>query len=107
MTLAHNMRFPSPYSSHVLSSDVIARSFEPPSTLRTTRLILKRGKMPPWAPRAFTQIGTSWVVEVSECDLERETGKELRVKSRNIDHKTIMEVVEWQRFVEDEQDGLA
>ncbi|KAK4698075.1 hypothetical protein P7C70_g8113, partial [Phenoliferia sp. Uapishka_3] len=107
VTLAHNLRFPSPYSSHVLSSDVISRSFEPPSTLRTTRLILKRGKMPPWAPRSFTRIGTSWVVEVTECDLEREEGKELRVKSRNIDHKTIMEVVEWQMFQQLEDDPLA
>ncbi|KAM0749735.1 MSF1-domain-containing protein [Meredithblackwellia eburnea MCA 4105] len=104
---AHNIRFPSPYATHVISSDVLSREFEPPSTIKTTRLVLKRGKMPPWAPKAFDRIGTSWVLEVSECDMEREVGKNLRVKSRNIDHKSIMEVVEWQVYQEKQGDKLA
>lgn len=96
IALAHNLRFPSPYSTHVISSDVISRSFVG-STLRTTRLVLKRGKMPAWAPRVVAQIGTSWVLEETEVDMEGEE-KVLRTRSRNLDHKTVLEVFEWQTF---------
>ena len=99
VALAHNLRFPSPYSTHVISSDVIARVFTPDKTIRTTRLILKRGKMPVWAPRGLVDRSTSWVVEESEVDLEgNERDKEIRTRSRNIDHKTVMQVCEWQSF---------
>jgi hypothetical protein len=101
---AHSQRFPSPYSTHVLSSDVISRTLSPTSsTITTTRLILKRGKMPRWAPSAMSRVGTSWVLEDSEVDLEK--GDEVRVRSRNIDHKTVMEVCEWQTFKRDQEPG--
>lgn len=99
VALAHSLRFPSPYSTHVISSDVISRIFTPDRTIRTTRLILKRGKMPIWAPRGLVERTTSWVLEESEVDLEGNEGsKEIRTRSRNIDHKTVMQVCEWQSF---------
>ncbi|KAI5476653.1 hypothetical protein MNV49_007431 [Pseudohyphozyma bogoriensis] len=104
VALAHNQRFPSPYATHVISSDVISRSFHPQTnTLRTTRLVLKRGKMPAWAPARVAEVGTSWVLEESELDMEGEQ-RWLRVRSRNIDHKTVMEVFEWQSFKQMEGD---
>ncbi|KAM0792838.1 hypothetical protein ACM66B_002604 [Microbotryomycetes sp. NB124-2] len=113
--LAHNLRFPSPYSHHVISSDVVSRSFvtkpDHSTVLRTTRLILKRGKVPAWAPPMIQKIGTSWVLEETEVDLEgaavastedvqHTERKQLRTRSRNLDHKTILEVFEWQTFQE-------
>lgn len=107
IALAHNLRFPSPWSTHVISSDVISRTFSPDGNIRTTRLILKRGKMPAWAPRAIYKISTTWVLEDSEVDLEREEGKEVRTRSRNIDHKNALEVWEWQTFNEKPGDRFA
>jgi hypothetical protein len=63
--------------------------------------------MPAWAPSAVYKIGTSWVLEESEVDLEREEGKELRTRSRNLDHKNILEVFEWQTFKQVEEDSLS
>lgn len=97
VALAHTLRFPSPYSTHVISSDVISRTLTEERTIRTTRLILKRGKMPVWAPRGLVDRSTSWVLEESEVDFESER-KEIRTRSRNIDHKTVMQVCEWQSF---------
>lgn len=60
--------------------------------------------MPRWAPGAIAKIGTSWVLEESELDMEVEEGKNLRTRSRNIDHKSVLEVSEWQTFTEWEED---
>jgi len=104
---AHNLRFPSPFSTHVLSSDVISRTWPTPNILRTTRLVLKRGKMPAWAPQVMLRVSTSWVLEETELDLDgSKGGLELRVRSRNIDHKAVMEVFEWQTFRQREGDKL-
>ncbi|TNY20047.1 hypothetical protein DMC30DRAFT_272436 [Rhodotorula diobovata] len=119
---AHNQRYPSPYGAHVLSSDVISRTFHPATnSLRTTRLILKRGKVPRWAPRVIQRIDTTWVLEETEvhCGLvgpggDLEEGghagartRELRTRSRNIDRTEFMEVFEWQVFRQKPDDALA
>ncbi|GAA6000623.1 hypothetical protein JCM10207_004581 [Rhodosporidiobolus poonsookiae] len=114
--LAHNQRYPSPYGLHILASDVIHRQFLPsqPSVLRTTRLILKRGKVPRWAPRVIQKVDKTWVLE--ETDVEfglvdsegkplvgedgQPVGRQLRTRSRNIDKTEFMEVFEWQSFQE-------
>lgn len=47
VTLAYFLRYPNPYSKHVLSTDVLDRHFDPlTNTLYTTRLHLKRSKIP-------------------------------------------------------------
>lgn len=70
IVLAHNQRYPSPYGRHILSSDVISRSFHPDTNvLRTTRLVLKRGKVPRWAPQMIQKIDTTWVLEESEIEM--------------------------------------
>ncbi|KAK4056294.1 hypothetical protein OIO90_002738 [Microbotryomycetes sp. JL221] len=112
--LAHSMRFPSPYSYHVISSDVVERHVKLDqqtnrTLIETTRLILKRGKVPKWAPPMIQKIGTSWVLEQTCVDLE--TGQlqqsqqqetkhvpQLTTTSKNLDHKTIMQVCETQTF---------
>ncbi|BGP13335.1 hypothetical protein JCM10213_001478 [Rhodosporidiobolus nylandii] len=120
--LAHNQRYPSPYGLHILSSDVISRQFLPsqPHVLRTTRLILKKGKVPRWAPRVIQKIDTTWVLEETDVEyglvgtdglpLEGEggqvVGRELRTRSRNIDRTEFMEVFEWQVFREAKGDSL-
>ncbi|GAA5955516.1 hypothetical protein JCM3765_006801 [Sporobolomyces pararoseus] len=115
--LAHNQRYPSPYGTHILSSDVISRSFDPSSNvLTTTRLMNKRGKMPKWAPSFISSIGTSWVIEETQIDLnlyeegtedEIRVTRELRTRSRNLDHTKIMQVEEFQVFTQSRDNSLA
>lgn len=122
IVLAHNQRYPSPYGKHILSSDVISRTFHPATnSLRTTRLILKRGKVPRWAPQVIQRIDTTWVLEETEVHvgLEGPDGtleeggsaggprRELRTRSRNIDRTEFMEVFEWQVFRQKPDDPLA
>lgn len=91
VALAYFLRYPNPYASHILSCDVISRSHSAEGTLRTTRLILKRGVLPKWAPQGIISRAESWVVEESEVDPE---GKTVKCVTRNLDHVKVMQIVE-------------
>jgi len=72
----------------------------------------KRGKMPKWAPSFISSIGTSWVIEETQVDLDllgedEEGGRELRTRSRNLDHTKIMQVEEFQVFTQNKGNSLA
>ncbi|KAI5123711.1 hypothetical protein M0805_000305 [Coniferiporia weirii] len=94
VSLAFFLRYPNPYASHVISCDVIARSITPSGTLSTTRLILKRGALPKWAPKNIMTRAESWVIEESEVD---PFGKVVHCQTKNLDHVKVMQV---QEFVE-------
>ncbi|KAF8321800.1 MSF1-domain-containing protein, partial [Clavulina sp. PMI_390] len=91
VTLAFFLRYPNPYATHVLSADVISRSFTPRGTLVTTRLILKKGPMPKWLPRSVVGRAESWIVEESEVD---PLGKVVKCETRNVDHVRVLSVRE-------------
>lgn len=91
VALAFFLRYPNRYASHVVSADVLSRTISPRGTLLTTRLILKRGALPAWFPRGMMSRAESWIVEESEVDPE---GRVLQCWTRNLDHRTVMEVVE-------------
>ncbi|KAI0320442.1 MSF1-domain-containing protein [Amylostereum chailletii] len=95
VSLAFFLRYPNPYASHVLSCDVVSREFTSSGSLLTTRLILKRGALPRWAPKGIVSRAESWVVEESEVDPE---GKVVRCQTRNLDHVKVMRVEEMQVF---------
>ena len=94
VSLAFFLRYPNPYASHVLSCDVISRTVTPSGTLSTTRLILKRGALPKWAPKGIVSRAESWVIEQSEVD---PFGKVVSCQTKNLDHVKVMQV---QEFVE-------
>lgn len=91
VSLAFFLRYPNPYASHVVSCDVISRNPTPQGTLLTTRLILKRGALPKWAPRGIVSRAESWVIEESEVD---PFGKVVRCRTKNLDHVKVMQVEE-------------
>ncbi|CAL1696317.1 unnamed protein product [Somion occarium] len=91
VSFAFFLRYPNPFASHVASVDVISRSFSPTGSLLTTRLILKRGSLPRWAPRGIIAKAESWIVEESEVDPE---GRVVRCTTKNLDHVKIMRVEE-------------
>ncbi|KAI1797582.1 MSF1-domain-containing protein [Ganoderma leucocontextum] len=91
VSLAYLLRYPNPYASHILSCDVISREVTAGGSLRTTRLILKTGSMPRWAPKGMISRAESWVLEESEVD---PLGKVMRCTTKNLDHVKVMRVEE-------------
>ncbi|KAI0786105.1 MSF1-domain-containing protein [Abortiporus biennis] len=91
VSFAFFLRYPNPYASHVASCDVISRSLSPQGTLITTRLILKHGALPRWAPKGIMKNAESWIIEESEVD---PFGRVVRCSTRNLDHVKIMRVEE-------------
>ncbi|TRM65978.1 PRELI-like family-domain-containing protein [Schizophyllum amplum] len=91
VSLAYFLRYPNPYASHIISCDVISRSMTPSGSLLTTRLILKRGALPRWAPQGIVSRAESWVVEESEVD---PFGKTISCVTKNLDHVKVMQVEE-------------
>ncbi|UZJ53182.1 hypothetical protein CBS101457_002502 [Exobasidium rhododendri] len=84
---------------------------EEQTILRTSRLILKRGTLPKWAPRGILQNTESWVLEETEVELDPLTtdkvvedrkgkGREMKSWTRNLDHTTVMAVTELNTFRE-------
>ncbi|KAI0035244.1 PRELI-like family-domain-containing protein [Vararia minispora EC-137] len=94
VSLAFFLRYPNPYAGHVLSCDVVSRELTAAGTLRTTRLILKRGALPGWARKLISR-AESWVIEESEVD---PYGQVVRCQTRNLDHVKVMRVEETQTF---------
>ena len=103
VTLAYFLRYPNPYAAHVVSCDVVARAFTPAGTLKTTRLILKRGNLPAWFPAGIMGRQESWIVEESEVDPQ---GRTVRCVTRNLDHVKSLQVIEHTELKE-AQDGCA
>jgi len=91
VSLAFFLRYPNPYAAHVLSCDVISRTHTPQGSLLTTRLILKKGTLPKWAPKGIISRTESWILEESEVD---PAGRVVRCKTRNLDHVKVMRVEE-------------
>jgi len=91
VSLAFFLRYPNPYAAHVLSCDVISRTHTPQGTLLTTRLILKKGSLPKWAPKGIINRAESWILEESEVD---PLGRVVCCKTRNLDHVKVMRVEE-------------
>jgi hypothetical protein len=91
VSLAFFLRYPNPYAAHVVSCDVIDRTALPSGALRTTRLILKRGALPRWAPKGIMQKAESWILEESEVDA---VGRTVSCRTRNLDHVKVMQVRE-------------
>ncbi|KAG8792036.1 hypothetical protein FRC12_007410 [Ceratobasidium sp. 428] len=91
VTLAFFLRYPNPFAAHVLSCDVIDRSLTPSGTLRTTRLILKRGNAPKWFPRGVVPRSESWIIEESEVD---SIGRHMSCTTRNLEHTKALRVIE-------------
>jgi len=91
VSLAFFLRYPNPYAAHVVSCDVVSRTHTDSGSLLTTRLILKRGALPRWAPQGIISRAETWVIEESEVD---PFGKTVRCRTKNLDHVKVMQVEE-------------
>ncbi|KAF2805146.1 uncharacterized protein BDZ99DRAFT_114014 [Mytilinidion resinicola] len=105
VTLAYFLRYPNPYSTHVLSTDTISRSFDPATQrLTTVRLHLKRSKLPSAVlkllPRSLLGASAagdsqSYILETSTVDVKEGV---MHAESRNLEWTGVLSVVEKQTF---------
>ena len=105
VSLAYFLRYPNPYSTHVLSTDVISRSFDPlTQRLHTTRLHLKRSKLPPAIlkilPKGILGAGAggegkSFVLEKSTVDVKQGW---METESQNLEWTGVLSVIERAKY---------
>ncbi|KAJ4349430.1 uncharacterized protein N0V89_008045 [Didymosphaeria variabile] len=105
VTLAYFLRYPNPYSTHVLSTDTIARDFDPETQrLTTIRLHLKRSKLPSAVtkllPRSLLGASASgdtqtYILEKSVVDVKEGW---MDTESRNLEWTGVLSVIERQVF---------
>lgn len=103
VTLAYFLRYPNPYSRHVLTTDVIDRFVDPNTQrLHTTRLHIKKSKVPsailkllPKGIGGSDNSGQSCILEITVVD-PREGW--MKSESRNIEWTGILSVVEKQVY---------
>ncbi|KAJ5721439.1 uncharacterized protein N7483_009373 [Penicillium malachiteum] len=103
VSLAYFLRYPNPYSRHVLTTDVIDRYVDPTTQrLHTTRLHLKKSKVPsgilkllPKGMGGSDSSGQSYILETTIVDPKEGW---METESRNMEWTGILSVVEKQRY---------
>jgi hypothetical protein len=79
-------RYPNPYSTHVLSEDVLERDITADGHLYSKRLLTKTNKVPQWGQRFF-KAKSVCIIEESLVDVKNKT---LTTYTRNIGFNKIM-----------------
>ncbi|KAG1218980.1 hypothetical protein G6F35_007872 [Rhizopus arrhizus] len=100
VTLAFWLRYPNPFASHVLAVDVLDRYVDENGILKTTRLVLKKGKAPKWFPENFLKNSEAFIIEESEVDPKNKT---MITRTKNLNHVRVMQIEETQIFKQHEQ----
>lgn len=105
VTLAYFLRYPNPYATHVLSSDVISREVDPETgRLRTLRIHRKSSRLPSAVLKLLPKsvLGNvsggkseSYILETSTIDIKEGW---MRTESKNLDWTGILSVVEKQEY---------
>lgn len=104
VSLAYFLRYPNPYATHVLSTDVIERHFDPSTQrLSTTRLHLKRSKIPSAVLKLLPKgilgssgdAGQSYILEKSVVDVQEGW---METETKNLEWTGILSVVEKQCY---------
>ncbi|KAL4933080.1 MSF1 domain protein [Aspergillus undulatus] len=103
VSLAYFLRYPNPYSRHVLTTDVIDRYVDPKTQrLHTTRIHLKKSKVPsgilkllPKGIGGSDSSGQSYILETTVVDAKEGW---MESESRNMEWTGILSVVERQVY---------
>ncbi|OJJ04216.1 hypothetical protein ASPVEDRAFT_136342 [Aspergillus versicolor CBS 583.65] len=110
VSLAYFLRYPNPYSKHVLTTDVIDRYVDPKThRLHTTRIHLKKSKVPsgilkllPKGIGGSDSSGQSYILETTVVDAKEGW---MESESRNMEWTGILSVVEKQVYRRQQPDG--
>uniref|UniRef100_A0A8C2KH08 PRELI domain containing 1b n=1 Tax=Cyprinus carpio TaxID=7962 RepID=A0A8C2KH08_CYPCA len=84
-------RYPNPYSTHVLTEDVLFREVTSDNLLLSRRLLTKTNRLPRWAERIFPGKRSVYIIEDSVVDLGN---RSLTTLTWNVNHAKLMRVVE-------------
>jgi len=104
VTLAYFLRYPNPYSTHVLSTDVISREIDANGRLRTLRIHRKSSRLPSAVLKLLPEsvLGNvaggkseSYILETSTIDVKEGW---MHTESKNLDWTGILSVVERQEY---------
>ncbi|PBP18603.1 MSF1 domain protein [Diplocarpon rosae] len=104
VTLAYFLRYPNPYSTHVLSTDVISRNVDAAGRLHTLRIHRKSSRLPSAVMKLLPKsvLGNvsggrseSYILETSTIDVKEGW---MRTESKNLDWTGILSVVEKQEY---------
>lgn len=95
-------RYPNPFSTHVLTEDVLYREVTPNNRLLSRRLLTKTNRLPRWAERVFpSQLARAvYILEDSVVDPDTHT---LTTTTWNLNHSLLMSVRERCVFEEDKE----
>ncbi|XP_061685046.1 PRELI domain-containing protein 1, mitochondrial-like isoform X1 [Syngnathoides biaculeatus] len=86
-------RYPNPFSTHVLTEDVVYREVTADHRLLSRRLLTKTNRLPRWAERFFPA-GMSRSVYIVEDSIVDPAGRSLTTYTWNLNHTTLMSVEE-------------
>jgi 4-amino-4-deoxychorismate lyase len=106
VSLAYFIRYPNPYSTHVLSTDTISRELDPiTGRLRTVRLHLKQSKLPSAVlkllPKGITGAHSpdgharNYILETTVVDPKEGW---METETRNLQYTGVLTVIEQQRY---------
>lgn len=90
VTLAMWQKYPNPFATHVVGSDVIDRHLDEHGHLVTTRLFLKKSKIPEWG-RLLISSTNAYILETSTVD---PAASRMAITTRNLSHRKLMLVEE-------------
>jgi len=94
-------RYPNPFTTHVLTEDVLRRELRPDGTLYTCRLLMKTNSIPKWG-QALMPASRVPIIEESIVDPNKKT---LTTYCRNITYKRLMETAEKVVYTNQEDDA--
>uniref|UniRef100_A0A8C1NP87 PRELI domain containing 1b n=1 Tax=Cyprinus carpio TaxID=7962 RepID=A0A8C1NP87_CYPCA len=80
-------RYPNPYSTHVLTEDVLFREVTSDNLLLSRRLLTKTNRLPRWAERIFPGKRSVYIIEDSVVDLGN---RSLTTLTWNVNHAKLM-----------------
>jgi len=83
-------RYPNPFTTHVLTEDVLRRELLSDGSLYTCRLLMKTNSIPKWG-QSLMPASRVPIIEESIVDPNKKT---LTTYCRNITHKSLMETTE-------------
>ncbi|XP_041964249.1 PRELI domain-containing protein 1, mitochondrial-like [Alosa pseudoharengus] len=102
VTTAFWQRYPNPFSTHVLTEDVVFREVTADHQLRTRRLLTKTNRLPRWA-ECFFPINLSQSVYILEDSVVDPVSKSFTTYTWNLNHTTLMTVRERCVFQQSEE----
>ncbi|XP_062305023.1 PRELI domain containing 1b isoform X2 [Osmerus eperlanus] len=91
--MAFWLRYPNPFSAHVLTEDVVFRELTADRRLLSRRLLTKTNRLPRWAEKVFPAHLSRCVYILEDSVVDPHT-HQMTTTSWNLNHNTLMTIVE-------------